>query len=228
MNILAIDTSTEVLGICLITKEHQVLSLSFKIGFKHSTLLVPWIEKLFKQAGILPSRLDLIVCSKGPGSFTGLRIGLSTAKGLAYGAGCPLVCISSLDAIAFGLKEYQGVVVPVIDARKNRFYSAFYKDGRRITGYFDITKEALLNNCRTYNRVLLTGPGANIIFHSISIPNKNRIIKLDPGCALLHPFFLLKAGREKYVLNKQGDPDSIGPLYVRKSEAEIQQEKKKM
>lgn len=225
MNILAIDTSTETLGICFQNKKKQVVSLSLKMGFQHSVLLMPWVERILDQAGTAPSHLDMVICSLGPGSFTGLRIGLSTAKGLAAGAGCPLTGVCSLDAIAFGFRQYRGVVVPVIDAKKDRFYAGFYRDGERITGYVDVKKEALTDNCRTYGKVLLTGPGAKAVFDSASDADKDGLFRLDPGYALVNPFFLLKAGMEKYLLNKEGDPDSVGPLYLRKSEAEIKKEK---
>jgi tRNA threonylcarbamoyladenosine biosynthesis protein TsaB len=227
MNSIAIDTSTETLGICFQNKKDQVLCFSLKMGFQHSTLLIPWLEKIIHQAGTSPGELDLVICSSGPGSFTGLRIGLATAKGLATGADCPLTGISSLDAIAYGQKHDPGIVVPVIDARKNRFYTAFYKKGERVSGYGDMTKEALLDNCRRYHDILLTGPGAKIILDAGPTPGNDHAVRLDPGYQLPNPFFLLQAGTEKYLAEKKGDPDTAGPLYIRKSEAEINKKQEK-
>ncbi|MBN2533201.1 MAG: tRNA (adenosine(37)-N6)-threonylcarbamoyltransferase complex dimerization subunit type 1 TsaB [Spirochaetales bacterium] len=224
MNILAIETSTETLGICFQNKKKHIVNLSIKMGFQHSVLLMPWVGKVLEQAGADSLRLDMVICSLGPGSFTGLRIGLATAKGLAFGADCPLIGICSLDAIALGFRYCREIVIPVIDAKKNRYYSAFYREGKRITDYFDMTKETLLDNCRTYTEILLTGPGAKAVFDSLSESDRNSQFRLDPGYALINPFFLLTAGVEKYQLNKQGDPDSIGPFYLRKSEAEMKKD----
>ncbi|MBN2439910.1 MAG: tRNA (adenosine(37)-N6)-threonylcarbamoyltransferase complex dimerization subunit type 1 TsaB [Spirochaetales bacterium] len=221
MNILAIDTSTEILGISIKTREEQILNISLKMGFQHALFLVSWIEQLCEQAELKPSDLDLVVCSIGPGSFTGLRIGLSTAKGIACGADCPVIGISSLDTIVYGHRYYPGVIVPVIDARKNRFYSGIYQEGKRISEYFDISLDDLLEKCMEYKKVLVAGPGAKILMDSVKNDQKKTIFDLDPGYTVTNPFFLLKAGSDVYALNKKGDPDTAGPLYLRKSEAEI-------
>jgi len=222
-NILAIDTATESLGICLQSGEKRILNLTLKIGFQHSVFLVPWIHKLIDQSGIGLSQLDLLICSIGPGSFTGLRIGLSTAKGIAQGADCPVVGVPTLNAIAAGFTHYRGIIVPVIDARKNRFYSAIYEGSERITEYLDISQQDLINRCLDFESVHLTGPAANIIAEAMEKQSLKDAFALDPGYAMINPYFLLKAGIKKYFLDKKGNPDSMGPFYIRKSEAEIKQ-----
>ena len=97
------------------------------------------------------SELDLIVCSKGPGSFTGLRIGMSTAKGLSMGSGVPLVTIGTMEMMAYGLDFFDGIVVPVIDARKKRYYTAFFNNKQRITENFDLTPFEILTKINVQN-----------------------------------------------------------------------------
>jgi tRNA threonylcarbamoyladenosine biosynthesis protein TsaB len=123
LNIIAIDTSTETLGICLKT-DKIIIRISQRANFKHAETLAPWIEKLCIEAEIRPKDFNLIVISIGPGSFTGLRIGIATAKGLAAGAECPVTGVSGLDASAWTHKYFSGTVIPVINAKKNRIYSA--------------------------------------------------------------------------------------------------------
>ena len=128
MNCLALDTSAEALGICLKT-DRDLLNFSQIRGYRHAATLVPWISRFCREAEFSPDKLDVVVVAMGPGSFTGLRIGMATAKGLAAGADCPLVGVPSLDVYGWGLRNAPGLVLPVVDAKKNRLYAAFYKEG---------------------------------------------------------------------------------------------------
>ena len=214
VNILSFDTSSGDLSIAL--KSGTGLFEKFiSQGFKHSENLAGEIKKLVETAGIEMDKLDLIVCVEGPGSFTGLRIGMATAKGLSFSLGKPMTAVPSLDAMAFGLDFFNGIVVPVIDARKKRFYSALYKKGERISDYLDISAEGLIEKLLPHKRVLLTGPDADL-FHRAS---EYRYV-LNPVYNRANARFLLELGVDKY--NKHGEaPEGLGPMYLRKSEAEI-------
>ena len=112
------------MGICLKT-DTDLVSFSQIRGYRHAVTLVPWISQICRETDFSPDKLDVVIVGTGPGSFTGLRIGMASAKGLAAGAGCPLVGVPTLDAFAWGLRNAAGLVLPVIDARKNRLYAAF-------------------------------------------------------------------------------------------------------
>ncbi|RKX78384.1 MAG: tRNA (adenosine(37)-N6)-threonylcarbamoyltransferase complex dimerization subunit type 1 TsaB [Spirochaetes bacterium] len=220
MNSLAIDTSTNILSIALKWGENY-LETTCMIGLKHCETLMPLIKNLLDRASISPKKLDLVICSAGPGSFTGLRIGMATSKGLALGIGCPLVSVSSLDMHVFSLNFFDGLVVPVIDARKKRLYTALYIKGRRITDYLDIEENELFKMVEKYEHILFTGPDACLFKSSVD----GRKYFLDPGYNTGKGFYLIKLGIEKY--NRVGpDRAEQGPLYVRKSDAEILHRKK--
>jgi tRNA threonylcarbamoyladenosine biosynthesis protein TsaB len=222
MNVCAIDTATEILGICLKTDSNIIISLSLRMGFQHSTLLMPWIEHVLKQADMKAGDLDLLVCSTGPGSFTGLRIGLATIKGLAGGIGCPVIGVPTLDFLAYGLLMCDGIIVPVIDAKKKHFYVALYKDGNRISDYLDTGIDELLQKLFSYRKVILTGPAADTIWQTGN--SRKQKLLLDPGFAISNPYLLLELGVRKYEKEKKGNPPTMGPLYLRKSEAELKKE----
>lgn len=134
--ILILETATEVCSAAL-SRDGKLLGLKEqKEGYNHSGLLTVFAEELLKETGTLPSQLDAVCVSRGPGSYTGLRIGVSTAKGLCYALGIPLLAISTLDALAhylarnpqeFGLEiTGQTVFCPMLDARRMEVYTALY------------------------------------------------------------------------------------------------------
>ena len=227
MNILSLDTSSETMSLA-IKADNKILSLSFKIGLKHSSTLLPWIDKIAQEAGIVANSFSLIICSIGPGSFTGLRIGMSTAKGIAMGSKSHIVGITTPDYLAYRFSFFNGTVAPVINARKNRFYTAFYRRGERQTGYLDVTRDDFF---KTYEELLpqdnekaglfLTGPDADILFNYAQQNFPEIDVFLDRGFRFADPYSLLKAGEERFKIKGGDDPADIAPLYIRKSEAEI-------
>jgi tRNA threonylcarbamoyladenosine biosynthesis protein TsaB len=128
MRILALDTSDQVLSVALDT-ENGVFCAEIDAGTRHSELLMECIDGLFKTAGLAPRELDLVACMKGPGSFTGLRIGYATAKGLCMALGIRLAAVPTLDCLAYALSIWPGIVIPAIDAKKGCFFSSFYRGG---------------------------------------------------------------------------------------------------
>ena len=227
LNAISIDCATETLSICL--QAHKAFwSFAKTAGLMHAQSVAPWIEKLCDDAGICPADLDLIVAGIGPGSFTGLRIGLATAKGLALGASCSIVGVSGLDSFGWKLKSFHGVVVPVIDAKKNRLYSALYQKGQRISDYLDVSEDNLLSILSTESEkeILLTGPYAHRFYERISQGKVKAAFSLDPLYNSINPCIMLELGLER--LASTGDQgDSVMPLYLRKSEAEIKRENKR-
>lgn len=95
-------------------------------NYSHAEKLHVFIEKVLKQGKIKPSQLEAIAVSKGPGSYTGLRIGVSAAKGLCFALGKPLIAISTLEALAYQVKTNDGIIVPMLDARRLEVYSAVF------------------------------------------------------------------------------------------------------
>lgn len=214
VNILAFDTSSKLLSIALKTKT-GFFEFFMSQGFKHSENLTTEIASILKTAELKPENIDMIVCPEGPGSFTGLRIGIATAKGLSFALQKPLVTVPTLDMLAYGLDFFKGTVVPILDARKQRFYTALYTEGERISEYLDISPEALINILNDHTNVILTGADAHV-FHEISM--RKYILNQDYNRGYARN--LIPLGEILFEKNGAAS-EMLGPLYLRKSEAEI-------
>jgi tRNA threonylcarbamoyladenosine biosynthesis protein TsaB len=164
---LAIDTATESLGLCLESGGQRRTHVA-EVGLRHSEGLLPAVQWLFEQAGIDPGRLDLVVCCTGPGSFTGIRIGLATARGLSFGAGAALIGVTNLEALAFRFRRFPGVVVPVLPALRRNYYAALFRHGERVGEYLALSLEELAALLRPHPRALLTGRGAAALFERVA------------------------------------------------------------
>lgn len=136
MKILAIDTACNLARVALTEDGKLCKEITVDDKRRHSVKLLPAIETLLAQCGTEPKDLDLIAVTKGPGSFTGLRIGVVTAKTMAYALHIPLVGVNTLDAIAASFAGEDAVVCPLIDARNTRAYGGFYQKGERIGAQF--------------------------------------------------------------------------------------------
>ena len=229
MNILALDSSQEVLSAALAMGEDLWYS-EINAGRRHSELMMDCVDWLFKSAGIAPNELNLVACMKGPGSFTGLRIAYAAAKGLAMALEIPLRAIPTLECMARHLSFWPGIVLPVIDAKQGRFFTALYREGKLLGPYMDASPETLIEEIKgakknSEDKIILTGSGAPL-FKSLLPPEKFR-----PDDILLDPQYGRGRARELLeitkcvIIEEVNDLDS-GPLYLRKSDAEQKAGKK--
>lgn len=215
MSILSIDTATEILSVGMETTG-GFFETSISAGFRHSEYLLPAVDALAKLART-EEKLELVVCMRGPGSFTGLRIGMATAKGLAAGAHCDIVAVPTLDAIAWGSDYFPGHVVPLIDARKQRVYAALYLSGEKQSEDLDIAPAELEELLPADSPVLFTGPGAALLSGAAG---RHPHWKLDSHPTASRAYALLLLGKQR--LSETGpDPKDLGPVYLRKSEAQL-------
>ncbi len=188
-------------------------------GLSHSEELLPRIETLVSHGKIALKDLDLIVVAEGPGSFTGLRIAMATAKGIAIGAGADIVTVSTLDIYGQIYGELPYTVLPVIDAKKNQFFGAFYQKGKRISEYYDAKADDIL---AIHNEnILLTGIDGLLFQNSSS--KEYSFLHLTPENTAVT---LLEMGYNKWKISGAA-PDDAAPVYLRKSEAELHRDKKK-
>ena len=150
MLILAIDSSTPVAGVAIVDKEKIWAESFLNTGYTHSELLMPMIENTFKKIKLKPQEIDAIAVSRGPGSFTGLRIGMVTGKSLAQVLGKKLTSVPTLDLLAFNLWGQEGIICPILNARKNEVYTALYEmQGQelvRLSEYMAISPLALVES----------------------------------------------------------------------------------
>lgn len=127
MKILALDTSNRTMSIALLEDDKMLASYATSVNKNHSVTLMPAIEWLMKKNNVRPKDLDRIVVAKGPGSYTGLRIGVTTAKTLAWTLGIELAAVSSLAHLASSVAERDKLIVPVFDARRGNVYTGAYR-----------------------------------------------------------------------------------------------------
>ncbi|MDR3356787.1 MAG: tRNA (adenosine(37)-N6)-threonylcarbamoyltransferase complex dimerization subunit type 1 TsaB [Spirochaetaceae bacterium] len=224
MNILAIDTAGELLSVGIST-EAGVFSFDADAGTRHSELLFDAVDALTKLARIEREAFDIFVCMKGPGSFTGLRIGFSAVKGMALALGKPFLSVPTLDCMARPFAPCPYLCVPLLDAKQRRFFSALYRKGQRLSGYFDCGAEELAGHIAGSLRetanpaertVLLTGNGADPVRQALSclLPDALVVTELPCGSRALR---LLQYAKETYILKFMGDTRVSAPLYIRKS-----------
>ena len=228
--VLAIETAGLCSSIALVSPNHCLGELSISTKGTHSKRLLNSVNWLMEQAGIDWPEIDAFAISLGPGSFTGLRIGLSTVKGLCMATDKPLVGVSSLDGLACQFPSFPQQICPLIDARKKEVYMAFYRNSKqgqleRIIDYQAITPEKLpeLINEPT----LLVGDGAKL-YQELLKKELGELVSFAP--AELH--FARAASIGFLALDQLQKREFIEaatavPIYVRASDAELEFNKKK-
>ena len=161
MKLLAIDTSTDYLSLAVIKDGRVITKFHRRAAMRHSILLVPTIDKVLKKAKLKVRDMDCFAISIGPGSFTGLRIGVTVVKGLAYALKKPVIAVPTLDAIAMNAKKSKGIICVVLDARTKKVYACMYrpdgKDIKKISPYLLLPLDDLLKKTGKYDKVLFLG-----------------------------------------------------------------------
>jgi tRNA threonylcarbamoyladenosine biosynthesis protein TsaB len=220
MRIIALDTATEILSLALSTERGRWYC-EIDAGLRHSELLMDTMDMLIKTSGLRREDLELAACMKGPGSFTGLRIGFAAVKALALALGIPMVSIPTLDCMALPFSAWPGVVLPVIDAKKGRYFTALYRGNERISDYMDADPPSILSILPGDAPLWLTGPGADLIRPRISAVICETRIFVDPFRRKGNARELLELTEKHGILEMDGEEFLSGPLYLRKSDAEL-------
>ena len=134
MKILAVDSTATTASVAITEDELLLAEYTIANGNTHSETLLPMVEASLNTLGLSVSDIDVFACSAGPGSFTGVRIGAATVKGLAFGSEKPCVAVSTLEALAYNLIGTKGLICPVMNARRSQVYTALFKsDGENLT-----------------------------------------------------------------------------------------------
>ena len=163
MKILVIDTSGPVCGTAVMDEEKVYCEFTAQNRNTHSASLMPMIEASLKAAGTDLSGIGAVAAVTGPGSFTGVRIGVATAKGLAHGAGIPCIPVDALEALAISAGDFEGAVCPIQDARAGQVYGAVFRNGERLTGDAPMKIEAFLEQAEKLDgHFLFLGDGAPV------------------------------------------------------------------
>ena len=234
MRILAFETSAKAASVALL-EDGRLLGESYQnTGLTHSQTLMVMAEDMLKAAGKTVTDIDAVAVAEGPGSFTGVRIGVAAAKGFAWGAELPCYGVSTLESMAVSLGVYQGYVCACMDARRNQVYNALFYvncgEVRRVTEDRAIAlaelKEELL---KLEGPVFLVGDGAMLTHKTLAaevtgliLPLEHRIQQRAVGVALL--------AAKKAANGESGDANALSPNYLRLSQAErerMEREQKK-
>ncbi|HBE03593.1 MAG: tRNA (adenosine(37)-N6)-threonylcarbamoyltransferase complex dimerization subunit type 1 TsaB [Spirochaetes bacterium GWF1_41_5] len=221
MIILASDTSTISLSVCLL-KDDAVFEFYAADFYRHNETLLPAAEELCRKAGCSIKEINALAVAAGPGSFTGLRIGIMTFKSLAYALDVPLYSCNSLDLLAQNARHVCGLVMPVIDAKKKSVYTALYRQGSLISSYLDLPACELKKFCTGYTdeKIFILGYAADSYPEEFrEIPNT--VIMEKPFWNIRSYNIALSALADISAGKPAADPFNLKPYYLRRSEAEI-------
>ena len=224
MLILAFETSAKAASVALF-QEGKLLGESYQnTGLTHSQTLMVMAEDMLKQCGFSAKDVTAVAVAAGPGSFTGVRIGVAAAKGLAWGLQVPCYGVSTLESMALGLGAFQGTVCPVMDARRSQVYNAlFTAEGGSLTrgsedraiALADLAEE--LNHCP--KPIFLVGDGSELTFKTLKdtvsglvLPMESRMHQRAVGVGL--------AAQKAMQAGEVGDAEAMQPNYLRLSQAE--------
>ena len=224
MLVLGMETATALGSVAIVDEEEVVAEYALKVRGTHSERLLPAIDALLKDSKLSFSDLNVIAVSIGPGSFTGLRIGISTAKGLALGSNKPVVGIPTLDALADHYPGLDVLICPMLDAKKNEVFAALYRRDS-VHGLQKLTKDLAISP-----HTLLRSIGETAVFLGDGSQLYRRLIQellggnaLFPPLSLRHPRAATIAfmGMEQMKRGNTIDVERLVPVYVRASDAEL-------
>lgn len=230
MKILSIDTASDICGISILEDNHLICQLDENTGKTHSENLMPMLDRAFKQTNLTLKDIDLLVCDKGPGSFTGIRIGIATVKAFHDSLGIPCTSVSSLEAFAYSIDQ-DGLIASMIDCKNNNCYFALYE--RKNSEYFEIlaptaiTIEEAMDFCQekisSSSPITFVGDGIASYKELISQKWKENIILAKPIQNQLNSYSLGLAGYDKF---KKNALEEVLPSYLKKPQAQRQLEEK--
>ena len=221
MKILAIETSTLMGGVAVVEDADVICELTLSVAETHSAQLMPAVDYMLKTAGCKPAELDAFAVALGPGSFTGLRIGLSTVKGLAVATSKPVVGIPTLEAMAHAFPYCPRLTCPMLDARMKEVYAAFFEAGdgtvSRRSDDLVLGVSDLLNDAR--EETLFFGTGAKRYREQIVEIMGDLARFASPEISGARASTVGFLALEKLRRGEVADIDSIEPIYIRESQA---------
>ena len=224
MLLLAFETSAKAASVALFD-DSTLLGESYQnTGMTHSQTLMVMAEDLLRQCGKTPRDVEAVAVANGPGSFTGVRIGVAAAKGFAWGADIPLYGVSTLESMALGLGAYDGMICPVMDARRAQVYNAlFYVNQGVVTRATEDRAIALADLSEELKNsekpIFLVGDGSNLCYNTLLesipglvLPPEHKLHQRAVGVGL--------AALQKIRSGETGDGSALTPNYLRLSQAE--------
>lgn len=222
MLVLGLETATQLVGVAIGGPEGMVASFHLTRERRHAETLTPAIEFVCRQAKIDINKIDLVAVDVGPGSFTGLRVGIASAKAIAYARGIPMIGLCSLDLIAYPARFTNRLILSMIDARRNELYYAIYRPSNEgieritepraaplseIAGQLNTIGEDCLavgDGAQRYFHLLREAVSVGIVYKSLRFPNAESLVEM---------------GVEKAIRGEVVPESEIQPLYLRPPDA---------
>ncbi len=215
---LAIDTSTDTASLAIANNSEILAELTWRCGQNHTTTLLPYLDGLLSQTGIGLQSIGSIIVAKGPGSYNGLRVGISTAKGLAYSLGIPIVGISTLEVEAYQHAESGLPVCPIFNAGRGEIATAIYQmkgnKWQRIINEHITTVNTLCAQITT--KTIFCGELTAPISDQLSRQLKQKAIIASPATRLRRAGFLAELGQKQIEAGNSDDPAALHPIYLRR------------
>ena len=221
MLICSVDSSATPASVCLFEDDKIIAEYYLNTGFTHSQTLMAMLESVLKISGKRADDIDLYAVNSGPGSFTGVRIGVSAVKGMAYAQDKPCVEVSTLESMAYNFLDSHTIVCACMDARRKQVYHGLFRvDGDRIERLCEdkaIAIEELLSGLPNGEEIILVGDGAELVYQSAEEP----AVKLaPPNLRYQRASSVALAAVETYNRGEVVSPAALMPRYLRLSQAE--------
>lgn len=225
MKVLALETSSMVASAAIINEDKLLAEFTINNQKTHSQMLMPIVEQVIDRLNLTPYDIDVFAVSSGPGSFTGIRIGVATVKSLAQALNKPVVGVSGLDGLAFNMVHFNGVICPMMDARNGQVYTALYRSNgveiEMLENYMAIRVvdlAALL--LRAGETVMFCGEGAHIHKDLLTKELGERAKFAQSSFMFQKASSIAVLALKKANLNELLNYNELQPYYLRKSQAE--------
>jgi tRNA threonylcarbamoyl adenosine modification protein YeaZ len=215
---LAIDTSTDTASLALVQDSEILAELSWRCGQNHTTTLLPYLVSLLSQTGLELGSVTGIIVARGSGSYNGLRVGISTAKGLALSLGIPIVGVSTLEVAAYQHAETGLPVCPLFNAGRGEIAAAVYQmkgaNWQPIIGEHITTVEALC--ARIDKKTVFCGELSASLYDQLKEQLGKKAVVVPPAARLRRAGFLAELGNRRLKAGDLDSPASLSPIYLRR------------
>lgn len=222
MKILAVDSTATTASVAITEDERLLAEYTISNGNTHSETLLPMIEAALSQLSLSVSDIDIFACSAGPGSFTGVRIGAATIKGLAFDSKKPCVAVSTLEALAYNLIGINGLICPVMNARRSQVYTALFEsDGEKLTRLSDDTAIAISELdtilANTGKLVRFCGDGYDVTIPELKLTSFSHVSKRQ---RIQSAYSVACIALQKYTNGEFTSDNELVATYLRPCQAE--------
>ena len=228
MKILSVDSSSVSASVAITENDITLAENFINNGLTHSQTLMPMVEKTLKESGISIKNIDLFAIANGPGSFTGVRIGIASVKGMADALNKKCVAVSTLEAIAEPLKNEDSIACAVMDARCNQVYTAIFESGKRLCEDKAVLIDELGEELKNYNKkVVFIGDGSVLCYEKLKDVVTD-IDVADDNIRYIHASSIGRIAEEKIKTGEEPtDSAKLVPFYLRLPQAERELNNKK-